>query len=135
CRNARGSSEAIFGAIVSTSLQGATAANLATAGGVLAGLHVGYLWSIKMDDTAQGTRADEFATPSDIQQSLHLPESQSLSNRRWMLSMESHVVCEGAQPNFVSGLAALFSTFYNFNLQYQEVAACTIELELFRDAF
>ncbi|TRY56684.1 hypothetical protein DNTS_034241, partial [Danionella cerebrum] len=76
-------------------------------------------------------QADEFAAPSDIQQSLHLPESQSLSNRRWMLSMESHVVCEGAQPNFVSGLAALFSTFYNFNLQYQEVAACTLELELF----
>ncbi|TRY56685.1 hypothetical protein DNTS_034241, partial [Danionella cerebrum] len=74
---------------------------------------------------------EEFAAPSDIQQSLHLPESQSLSNRRWMLSMESHVVCEGAQPNFVSGLAALFSTFYNFNLQYQEVAACTLELELF----
>ncbi|TRY83118.1 hypothetical protein DNTS_020639, partial [Danionella cerebrum] len=60
---------------------------------------------------------------------------QSLSNRRWMLSMEGHVVCEGAQPNFVSGLAALFSTFYNFNLQYQEEAACTLELELFRDAF
>ncbi|TRY82752.1 hypothetical protein DNTS_020632 [Danionella cerebrum] len=58
---------------------------------------------------------------------------QSLSNRRWMLSMEGHVVCEGAQPNFVSGLAALFSTFYNFNLQYQEVAACTLEFELFRD--
>ncbi|TRY93720.1 hypothetical protein DNTS_002151 [Danionella cerebrum] len=72
-------------------------------------------------------QADEFAIPSDIQQSLHLPESQSLSNRRWMLSMEGHVVCEGAQPNFVSGLAALFSTFYNFNLQYQEEAACTLE--------
>ncbi|TRY83124.1 hypothetical protein DNTS_020643 [Danionella cerebrum] len=49
-----------------------------------------------------------------------------------MLSMEGHVVCEGAQPNFVSGLAALFSTFYNFNLQYQEEAACTLELELFK---
>ncbi len=52
---------------------------------------------------------------------------QSLSNQRWMLSMEGQVVCEGAQPNFVSGLAALFASFYNFNLQYQEEAACSLE--------
>ncbi|XP_042609737.1 uncharacterized protein LOC109084889 [Cyprinus carpio] len=79
-------------------------------------------------------QADEFATPSDVQQSLHLPESpcliflgQSLSNQRWMLSLEGQVVCEGAQPNFITGLAALFASFYNFNLQYQEEAACTLE--------
>ncbi|TRY58688.1 hypothetical protein DNTS_026465, partial [Danionella cerebrum] len=94
-------------------------------------LHEG-LTGAERGDVCKLMEADEFAAPSDIQQSLHLPESQSLSNWRWMLSMESHVVCEGAQPNFVSGLAALFSTFYNFNLQYQEVAACTLELELFR---
>ncbi len=41
--------------------------------------------------------------------------------------MEGQVVCEGAQPNFVSGLAALFALFYNFNLQYQEEAACSLE--------
>lgn len=52
---------------------------------------------------------------------------QSLSNQRWMLSMEGQVVCEGAQLNFVSGLAALFASFYNFNLQYQEEAACSLE--------
>uniref|UniRef100_A0A3B3RC51 Uncharacterized protein n=1 Tax=Paramormyrops kingsleyae TaxID=1676925 RepID=A0A3B3RC51_9TELE len=77
---------------------------------------------------------DEFATPSDVQQALPLPESprliilgQSLSNQRWMLSVEGQVVCEGEQPNIVSGLAALFASFYNFNLQYQEEAACTLE--------
>ncbi len=41
--------------------------------------------------------------------------------------MEGQVECEGAQPNFVSGLAALFASFYNFNLQYQEEAACSLE--------
>lgn len=37
-----------------------------------------------------------------------------------MLSLEGQVVCEGAQPNFITGLAALFASFYNFSLQYQE---------------
>ncbi|XP_026129962.1 uncharacterized protein LOC113110151 isoform X2 [Carassius auratus] len=54
-------------------------------------------------------------------------QGQSLSNQRWMLSLEGQVVCEGAQPNFITGLAALFASFYNFNLQYQEEAACTLE--------
>ncbi len=58
---------------------------------------------------------------------LFIFSGQSLSNQRWMLSMEGQVVCEGAQPNFVSGLAALFASFYNFNLQYQEEAACSLE--------
>ncbi|RXN38240.1 hypothetical protein ROHU_001301 [Labeo rohita] len=77
---------------------------------------------------------DEFATPSDVQQALPLPESprliilgQSLSNQRLMLSVEGQVVCEGEQPNIVSGLAALFASFYNFNLQYQKEAACSLE--------
>ncbi|KAL0967852.1 hypothetical protein UPYG_G00258210 [Umbra pygmaea] len=56
---------------------------------------------------------------------------QSVSNQRWMLSLEGEVVCEGAQHNFITGLAALFAC-YIFNLQYQEEAAC---LSLFRDAF
>uniref|UniRef100_A0A3Q2QF48 Si:ch211-111e20.1 n=1 Tax=Fundulus heteroclitus TaxID=8078 RepID=A0A3Q2QF48_FUNHE len=45
----------------------------------------------------------------------------------WMISLESHIVCEGIQPTFVTGLAALFSMYYIFNLQYQEEAACTLE--------
>ncbi|XP_026115524.1 uncharacterized protein LOC113094085 isoform X2 [Carassius auratus] len=53
-------------------------------------------------------------------------QGQSLSNQLWMLSLEGQIVCEGAQPNFITGLAALFAS-YNFNLQYQEEASCTLE--------
>lgn len=45
--------------------------------------------------------------------------------RHWMLSIEGQVVCEGT--TFVSGLAVLFASYYNFNLQYQDEAACTLE--------
>ena len=45
------------------------------------------------------------------------------SIQRWMVSLEGHIICEGIQPTFLTGLAALFATFYNFNLQYQEEAA------------
>ncbi|CAL8238261.1 unnamed protein product [Merluccius merluccius] len=44
-----------------------------------------------------------------------------------MISLEGHVQCEGIQPTFMTGLAALFSLYYIFNLQYQEDAACTLE--------
>jgi len=47
--------------------------------------------------------------------------------QHWMISLEGHIISEGIQPAFVSGLAAVFSTFYNFNLQYQAEAACTLE--------
>ncbi|XP_051787228.1 uncharacterized protein LOC127529021 [Erpetoichthys calabaricus] len=79
-------------------------------------------------------QADAFATSADIQGTLNLPGSprliifgQTLSNQRWMVSIEGRVVCEGTQPSFVSGLAAVFASYYNFNLQYQEEAACTLE--------
>ena len=45
-----------------------------------------------------------------------------------MISLEGHVLFEGIQPIFVTALAALFSLYYIFNLQYQEEAACTLEL-------
>lgn len=44
----------------------------------------------------------------------------------WMLSVEKQVVIP-PRPNFSAGLAALFSTYYNFNLEYQEKASCTLE--------
>ncbi|CAB1446678.1 unnamed protein product, partial [Pleuronectes platessa] len=47
--------------------------------------------------------------------------------RRWMISLEGHVICEGIQQAFVTGLAALFSVYYIVNLHYQEEAACTLE--------
>ncbi|XP_076588085.1 uncharacterized protein LOC143321284 isoform X1 [Chaetodon auriga] len=43
-----------------------------------------------------------------------------------MLSIEGQVVVP-PHPNFVAGLAALFSSYYNFNLVYQEQSACTLE--------
>ncbi len=49
-----------------------------------------------------------------------------LTATHWMLSIEGQVVVP-PQPNFVSGVAALFSAYYNFNLVYQEEAACTLE--------
>lgn len=47
------------------------------------------------------------------------------TNQRWMLSIEKEVLCEGT--SFVLGLAVVFSSYDNFNLQYQHDAACTLE--------
>ena len=44
-----------------------------------------------------------------------------------MISVEGHVICEGIQPTFVSGVAALFAVFYIFNLKYQDEASRTLE--------
>ncbi|XP_072768141.1 uncharacterized protein [Nerophis lumbriciformis] len=41
--------------------------------------------------------------------------------------MEGDVICEGVQPSFISGLAALLATYYVFNLEYQEEGARTLE--------
>ncbi|XP_014882494.1 uncharacterized protein LOC106943697 [Poecilia latipinna] len=45
----------------------------------------------------------------------------------WMVSIEGRTVFEGVQPTFQTGLAAVFATFYIFNLQYQHEAAKTLE--------
>ncbi|XP_054588195.2 uncharacterized protein [Nothobranchius furzeri] len=77
---------------------------------------------------------DEFATAADVETSLSLPASphlilsgneQKLSG--WMVSAEGHVIFEGVLPTFSTGLAAVFATFYIFNLQYQDEAAKTLE--------
>ncbi|XP_042070348.1 uncharacterized protein LOC121812380 [Haplochromis burtoni] len=80
--------------------------------------------------------ANANATAAELQTTLQLPatprlillaESPESSIRRWMISLEGHIICEGIQPTFLSGLAAVFSTYYIFNLQYQDDAACTLE--------
>ncbi|XP_054589280.2 uncharacterized protein [Nothobranchius furzeri] len=77
---------------------------------------------------------DEFATAADVETSLSLPASprlilsgneQKLSG--WMVSAEGRVIFEGVLPTFSTGLAAVFATFYIFNLQYQDEAAKTLE--------
>ncbi|KAM4536222.1 uncharacterized protein PAE49_020872 [Odontesthes bonariensis] len=78
------------------------------------------------------------STAADVERTLVLPATPRLillvSNgapgspiRRWMVSLEGSVICEGSQPSFLSGLAAVFSTYYTFNLQYEGEAARTLE--------
>lgn len=45
----------------------------------------------------------------------------------WMVSAEGRVICEGVQPTFTSQLAAVFATFYIFNLQYQDEGVKTLD--------
>lgn len=78
-------------------------------------------------------QADPSATAADIQRTLSLPSTPRLivsgevmKPRAWMLSIEGQVVM-GPQANFVNGIAALFVSYYNFNLQYPEEASCTLE--------
>ncbi|KAK0155310.1 Sterile alpha motif domain-containing protein 3 [Merluccius polli] len=78
-------------------------------------------------------QTDVSATPAIVQLTVTLPDTPRLivagpmtqTNQSWMLSIEKEVLCEGT--SFVLGLAVLFSSFYNFNLQYQHDAACTLE--------
>ncbi|KAK0156640.1 hypothetical protein N1851_000115 [Merluccius polli] len=75
--------------------------------------------------------ADVSATVDDVEKTLTLPPTprgtERVTTGRWMISLEGHVQCEGIQPTFMTGLAALFSLYHIFNLQYQEDAACTLE--------
>ncbi|KAG7483544.1 hypothetical protein MATL_G00039510 [Megalops atlanticus] len=73
---------------------------------------------------------------ADVKRTLTLPltphlillgGTEHVTVRRWMISLEGHVICEGIQPTFVTGLVALFSVYYIFNLLYQEEAARTLE--------
>ncbi|XP_032365428.1 uncharacterized protein LOC116680827 [Etheostoma spectabile] len=76
--------------------------------------------------------ADVSSTPAMIQ-TVSLPESPRLivlgptllTDQRGCVSVEGQVVSEGG--SFVLGLAVLLSTYYNFNLQYQDQAACSLE--------
>ncbi|KAG5263822.1 hypothetical protein AALO_G00269010 [Alosa alosa] len=50
------------------------------------------------------------------------------NHQKWMVSIESLIVCEGSNlATFLTGIVTCFSTFYILNLQYQEEAACTLE--------
>ncbi|KAG2460933.1 MSRA reductase, partial [Polypterus senegalus] len=46
--------------------------------------------------------------------------------KAWMLSIEGQVVM-GPHHDFVNGIATIFASYYNFNLQYPEDASSTLE--------
>nr|XP_055069190.1 uncharacterized protein LOC129450442 [Misgurnus anguillicaudatus] len=90
------------------------------------------------DEKTEGLilRADMSATAADVEQTLTLPASPRLillvagdeiTLGGWMISIENNIICEGIQQSFIRGLAAVFATYYVFNLQYQEEAARTLE--------
>ncbi|KAM9493880.1 uncharacterized protein Hap1MRO34_003928 isoform 1-T4 [Clarias gariepinus] len=81
-------------------------------------------------------RADISATAADVKRTLTLPTSPRLillfagdeaTIGGWMITIKNHVICEGVDQSFITGLAAVFSTYYVFNLQYQEEASRTLE--------
>ncbi|KAJ8333424.1 hypothetical protein SKAU_G00414320 [Synaphobranchus kaupii] len=79
-------------------------------------------------------QADRSATAADIQRSAQLPSTPLLIVQgetlmkpdAWLLSIEGQVVM-GPHNNITNGMAALFASYYNFNLKYLEEAACTLE--------
>ncbi|XP_063076098.1 uncharacterized protein LOC134466134 [Engraulis encrasicolus] len=80
-------------------------------------------------------QAEGCATVADMESSnlpvtprlILLGESQE-HHQRWMISMEGCVLCEGGRlGTFTTGLGTLFTTYYTFNLQYQDEAASTLE--------
>ncbi|XP_059354194.1 uncharacterized protein LOC132157507 [Carassius carassius] len=81
-------------------------------------------------------RADISATAADVESTLTIPASPRLillfagdeaTIGGWMITIENHVICEGVDQSIITGLAAVFSTYYIFNLQYQEEASRTLE--------
>ncbi|KAG1937634.1 hypothetical protein F2P79_018093 [Pimephales promelas] len=76
---------------------------------------------------------DPCATATDVEGTVMLPstprlivQGDKMKPRAWMLSLEGQVVM-GPHLDFTTGLAAIFSSYYNFNLKYAEDAACTLE--------
>ncbi|KAI7805649.1 hypothetical protein IRJ41_013298 [Triplophysa rosa] len=78
-------------------------------------------------------QADVSAAATNVEKSLMLPDSprlivlgEILTATQWTLSIEGQVVVN-AHSSFVAGFAALFSSYYSFNLVYEEAASCTLE--------
>ncbi|XP_039592264.1 uncharacterized protein LOC120515387 [Polypterus senegalus] len=78
-------------------------------------------------------QADTCATGADVQRTMMLPSTPRLiiqddmmKPKAWMLSIEGQVVM-GPHHDFVNGIATIFASYYNFNLQYPEDASSTLE--------
>ncbi|XP_061115668.1 uncharacterized protein LOC133140108 isoform X2 [Conger conger] len=81
--------------------------------------------------------ADVAATKADIEEQLTLPDTPRLimlgnsllTATRWMVSIEGRVAYVlDSQSDFAAALTVLFSSFYVFNIEYQEAACTTLEL-------
>ncbi|CAM4425277.1 unnamed protein product [Leuciscus chuanchicus] len=73
--------------------------------------------------------ADVTATQADIEAQQVIPDTPRLIMLgHWMLSIEGKVVLSDNSDNFIPGFAVLFASYYIFNIEYQESAACTLEL-------
>ncbi|KAJ8262719.1 hypothetical protein COCON_G00151760 [Conger conger] len=81
--------------------------------------------------------ADVAATKADIEEQLTLPDTPRLimlgnsllTATRWMVSIEGKVAYVlDSQSDFAAALTVLFSSFYVFNIEYQEAACTTLEL-------
>lgn len=77
--------------------------------------------------------ADVAATAADMERG-GFPDSptliiqgESMTPSKWMLLAEKEVVLGPCSEAIVEGPAALFATYYNLNLAYQNEAACTLE--------
>ncbi|KAG2470476.1 TRPM7 protein, partial [Polypterus senegalus] len=53
-------------------------------------------------------------------------QDDMMKPKAWMLSIEGQVVM-GPHHDFVNGIATIFASYYNFNLQYPEDASSTLE--------
>ncbi|KAJ8364898.1 hypothetical protein SKAU_G00137290, partial [Synaphobranchus kaupii] len=76
---------------------------------------------------------DPCATAADVQRTVMLPSTPCLivqgdvmKPSAWMLCIEGQVVM-GPHDNLINGIAAVFTSYYNFNLQYPEDGSCTLE--------
>nr|XP_061795565.1 uncharacterized protein LOC133587116 [Nerophis lumbriciformis] len=89
---------------------------------------------------------DESTTAAGVEMSLNVPSSPrlilSVSDTTgkivingWMITLEGRVISESITPSFTTGLAAVFAIYYNFNLQYQVEAECTLEFIQRYDSF
>ncbi|XP_063074168.1 uncharacterized protein LOC134464751 [Engraulis encrasicolus] len=80
--------------------------------------------------------ADACATPTSVERDMDIPITPRLimlgntllTSTRWMVTIEGKVACVVEEHrSFSDALAAFFSSFYVFNIEYQEPACATLE--------
>uniref|UniRef100_A0A8C2FGN5 Uncharacterized protein n=1 Tax=Cyprinus carpio TaxID=7962 RepID=A0A8C2FGN5_CYPCA len=81
--------------------------------------------------------ADVTATQADIEAQQGIPDTPRLimlghsimTASKWMLSIEGNIILTlDSSDTFITAFAVIFASYYIFNIEYQESAACTLEL-------